>query len=447
MSAKVRKMRRTTMQEHVRKRKISEAQELEVIEMYEAVERAKPVAEAFGVSDQTVFRILERHGIPRTHRHEEPARELTQKLPCGKTKSCWPAITLLRTFTSMEIADIARELDLSVSSVGAVCAKRCPTERRSRNESIDYDKVEREYLAGASTHELGEKYGVNPATISKWMRRRGHQLGKIGHGWTQPRICKKCGCEYQARSSTAKYCDECRNVIESPKPRKNPKDAYDVELAEHNPDIVCTGYHGKKAKGEFRCNVCGEEFTRKARPVNTIACPKCREERQKAEWEKRHPRSYAVVSKETKTCIDCGAEFHTKYYDKLRCDSCGREHLRQVRNEARRKRRAAKRGASVHENAGWPSLMKRDHGICQICGLPCDPKDRRWGDVGPLFPTQDHIVPLANGGEDTLANSQLAHHICNSLKGDREMTAEVIRRAKEQAVAYQLPRLDRASVA
>ena len=438
MSAKVRKMRRTTMQEHVRKHKISEVQELEVIAMYEVVEKTRVVAEHFGVSDETVRRILKRNNVPRTHRHQKPTAK-KKVLNCGK-KYCWAAVATLRRLSSMTFNEIVEFTGIPASTVGNVISTRCADTVKLRvSLVVDIDAIEREYLAGATTYELGKKYEVNHTTISKWMRRRGHQLGKIGHGWTQPRICKRCGCEYQARSSTAKYCDECRSVIESPKPRKNPKDAYDIELAEHNPDIVCTGYHGKKAKGEFRCNVCGEEFTRKVRPVNTIVCPHCREEQQKAEWEKRHPRSYAVVFKETKTCIDCGAEFHTKYYDKLRCDSCGREHLRQVRNEVRRKRRAAKRGASVHENAGWPLLMKRDHGICQICGLPCDPKDRRWGDVGPLFPTQDHIVPLANGGQDTLANSQLAHHICNSLKGDREITTEVIRRAKEQATAYIRP--------
>jgi 5-methylcytosine-specific restriction endonuclease McrA len=34
-------------------------------------------------------------------------------------------------------------------------------------------------------------------------------------------------------------------------------------------------------------------------------------------------------------------------------------------------------------------------------------------------PTIDHIVPLADGGDDVKVNVQLAHFICNSIKGDR----------------------------
>lgn len=36
----------------------------------------------------------------------------------------------------------------------------------------------------------------------------------------------------------------------------------------------------------------------------------------------------------------------------------------------------------------------------------------------PLSPTLDHITPLAEGGEHTPENVQLAHFICNSHKGD-----------------------------
>jgi 5-methylcytosine-specific restriction endonuclease McrA len=37
----------------------------------------------------------------------------------------------------------------------------------------------------------------------------------------------------------------------------------------------------------------------------------------------------------------------------------------------------------------------------------------------PTAPTVDHIIPLARGGSHTWDNVQLAHHLCNSLKGDR----------------------------
>ncbi len=37
----------------------------------------------------------------------------------------------------------------------------------------------------------------------------------------------------------------------------------------------------------------------------------------------------------------------------------------------------------------------------------------------PLAPTIDHIVPISKSGDDTRANVQLAHFLCNSVKGPR----------------------------
>lgn len=51
--------------------KFTPEQELEICEMYERVERGRIVAEAYGVSTETVYRILRNHDIPRTHRHPE----------------------------------------------------------------------------------------------------------------------------------------------------------------------------------------------------------------------------------------------------------------------------------------------------------------------------------------------------------------------------------------
>ena len=59
------------------------------------------------------------------------------------------------------------------------------------------------------------------------------------------------------------------------------------------------------------------------------------------------------------------------------------------------------------------SLAKtRDKGLCQICSLPVLPKgaDNDWDG------TIDHIIPVSLDGEHSMANCQLAHRICNSLK-------------------------------
>jgi 5-methylcytosine-specific restriction endonuclease McrA len=53
------------------------------------------------------------------------------------------------------------------------------------------------------------------------------------------------------------------------------------------------------------------------------------------------------------------------------------------------------------------------------CGLCHRKVNLRLAVPHPKAPTIDHIVPLAEGGDDTRANVQLAHFICNSIKGHR----------------------------
>lgn len=85
------------------------------------------------------------------------------------------------------------------------------------------------------------------------------------------------------------------------------------------------------------------------------------------------------------------------------------------RKRAKRRRRARKRGATS-ERYSAETIYARDHWRCQLCGG----KLKRDAVVPhPKAPTIDHIVPLAQGGDDTRANVHAAHFICNARKGDR----------------------------
>ena len=61
-------------------------------------------------------------------------------------------------------------------------------------------------------------------------------------------------------------------------------------------------------------------------------------------------------------------------------------------------------------------LLKKQNGICQLCGRPVDVSDRVGLRTGNNYPTVDHIVPISLGGSHTWDNVQLAHMICNSIK-------------------------------
>lgn len=71
-----------------------------------------------------------------------------------------------------------------------------------------------------------------------------------------------------------------------------------------------------------------------------------------------------------------------------------------------------------------PKLIKRDKGICQICGLPVDCNARSGRSIYKYYPTLDHIIPISKGGSHTWKNVRLAHMICNAGKGDRLEVSE-----------------------
>lgn len=82
--------------------------------------------------------------------------------------------------------------------------------------------------------------------------------------------------------------------------------------------------------------------------------------------------------------------------------------------------RAEAYGVSYDASINLKKVMRRDKGICQICGRPVDITSRSENGIGMLYPTIDHIKPLSKGGGHTWDNVQLAHLICNSRKCDRE---------------------------
>ena len=84
------------------------------------------------------------------------------------------------------------------------------------------------------------------------------------------------------------------------------------------------------------------------------------------------------------------------------------------------KRRATRYGCREFDTTiTLKKLIKRDKGICQICGEPVDVNDIENGHIRKLYPTLDHIKPLSKGGTHTWDNVQLAHMACNAGKCDR----------------------------
>lgn len=100
------------------------------------------------------------------------------------------------------------------------------------------------------------------------------------------------------------------------------------------------------------------------------------------------------------------------------------EGVRDSKNQYARRLQAAGFGAKYDKSIRLSALIKKQNGICQICGKKIDMSDRIGTAIGNYYPTVDHIIPISLGGSHTWDNVQLAHMICNSKKGAN--AAEVI---------------------
>ena len=354
----------------------------------------------------------------------------------SKIKYC-PAIVGICYFVEeiKEVGAISTITEIPPGSISNILARKFDVKRPRdcvRHFDIDIDALEIEYLAGASTYELGEKYGVYHTTISKWMKQRGHIRGK---GYTTQEGTNK-GHETQTQRAIER--DKQRLLAEGGK----------IELVE---------YGGSKST--YRCTDCGLVFDRWRGYGQRVVCPDCysREiaeqkainDTKREEARKKSEQVRAEEYAKDKICKSCGCVFHSESPKAKYCSrTCSRREKRHrdaaagktlLTSSGNHRKRARIYGVAYEAGITVKKLIKRDNNICQICGEPCDSNDHRWSEhFGPLYPTIDHIIAMVNGGGHTWDNVQLAHAICNSVKRDlagEELTEEVITHAKEQAIA------------
>lgn len=163
------------------------------------------------------------------------------------------------------------------------------------------------------------------------------------------------------------------------------------------------------------CTRCGEGY--KAYRKDNIYCPKCIElARQETREREKLWRGKRI------NCAECGEEFEMKSYKSQWCSKeCMDKSLHRLK-EIRRNERMQRNGR-IDYSITIAKLIKRDEGICKICGEKVDTKDytidsNRNFIVGERYPSIDHIIPVSKGGTHTWNNVQLAHHQCNSIKND-----------------------------
>lgn len=74
---------------------------------------------------------------------------------------------------------------------------------------------------------------------------------------------------------------------------------------------------------------------------------------------------------------------------------------------------------------------------CEICGVDLNMPTQTWN---PDAATLDHIVPLSKGGSHSLDNVRCVCHLCNSLRGNRDISDQEVRFKR---VAYRISKLSK----
>lgn len=126
--------------------------------------------------------------------------------------------------------------------------------------------------------------------------------------------------------------------------------------------------------------------------------------------------------KADRVCDDCGKAYHGVLHSgRPQCAACYRASVPGAQGRAadRRTRNRIKRPTGVAQALSWRSLWALGVRHCAYCGVLCDPDDKGQGlgDIGPTYPTLDHVTPLVLGGAHDVTNAVLSCFDCNTRKG------------------------------
>ena len=130
--------------------------------------------------------------------------------------------------------------------------KRPEAQKRRRYKRLKrelIDAIEADYLKGATTYELGEKYGVDHQTVSAWMIERGHRRGK-SYGATAGAIAAN---RKRREEANKRIIAELGTAAETPYDRREARKF----LKEHDEGITWKAV--AKRNGSMKCEICGGE--------------------------------------------------------------------------------------------------------------------------------------------------------------------------------------------
>lgn len=200
------------------------------------------------------------------------------------------------------------------------------------------------------------------------------------------------------------------------------------------------GYTDHNGYVDIRCKVCGYVMRRTCVALrhNSPKCENCQRIEAEAckakEAERKRIKKEQDAIERQKRIAELNADRLKRTEARLHdCPVCGKRTARpkycsngcrrKAENASKEARRRAKINyAMIDNDITLSALFKRDGGVCHICGGRCLYEDytTRQGQKisGDWYPSIDHVVPLAKGGEHSWQNVKLAHRRCNYIKRD-----------------------------
>jgi hypothetical protein len=224
---------------------------------------------------------------------------------------------------------------------------------------------------------------------------RRYETGNTSCKWPQAAQCR-------SRRVYFLNCNVCATLFTSPKPGKMccSKSCAQLHRAKKTSCEWPRQLRGKSMRVFFiECVTCAKLFST-SRPEKKCCSESCAQRRH-AHINRRPV--YFI------NCRDCGCFCSAKHYSSKSCAPC-----QSVRDYMATKQLSFKRKSRKVASL-LPYIGARDKWTCHICGDKV--KSKIYKNTDKLSPTIDHLIPVAQGGSDDLANLRLAHMICNSSKG------------------------------
>lgn len=281
---------------------------------------------------------------------------------------------------------------------------------------------------------LARQAAINPKHKSREQRQKEREASRA--------ICAHCGGEYKLRNEEHKYCSpQCRgksNIKRTKQTCLYCGKEYTPKAVDRNKycsrECAFKSFKGRawsvaqRQAAEARRPSLEEkrERTRLIRRIKFILnnlreckyCGKknfrkryCGDKCRRAYIHALHPKKRVTQRREV-VCADCGKAFNTCNPRRRYCSENCRKHAENYRHEVRRRHTLTQNG-KVDYSITLGKLIKRDRGICHICGMKVDQRAEPNSDKHPSI---DHVNPVALGGTHTWDNVALAHRDCNNRK-------------------------------